>query len=521
VIACDGAGIPKDPGYFLEDSMLAISNLSKSFPGVRALTEMQLNVRAGEIHALVGENGAGKSTLTKIIAGVYRPDEGQIEFDGKTVHWSSAGDAKAAGIHVIYQEFVLFPQMTVAENIFLGHERRWKPGLVDHRQTRRDAVELLKRLGSAINPDNRVSDLSVADQQMVEIAKALVHKVKLLILDEPTAVISGKEVSLLFQRILALKAEGVAIIYISHRLEEIFEICDRVTVLKDGKFVACRDIGDVDRGSLVSLMVGRDMSELYPPKADMRRDRPVVLEVRDISVPDRVRKASIQLRAGEITTLAGMVGAGRSEVALGIFGGLPLSGGQIVVGGKTYKAMSPSRAIGEGIGLLTEDRKGQGLAMLLDVASNISAADLNSVSSRGMLDHRKEAAIARSEIAAYQIACRGPHNPVVNMSGGNQQKVLVSRWARTCKTVLILDEPTRGVDVGAKAEIYRIVRELAASGIAVLMISSELPEVVGMSDRVVVMREGVTVGELVGDDIDEEKIMQLATQKHLIEELAS
>jgi ribose transport system ATP-binding protein/rhamnose transport system ATP-binding protein/inositol transport system ATP-binding protein len=501
--------------------MLTISNISKSFPGVKALTEMQLNVRAGEIHALVGENGAGKSTLTKIIAGVYRPDEGQMEFDGEIVHWHSAGDAKTAGIHVIYQEFVLFPQLTVAENIFLGHERRRGFGLVDHRQTRKDAVEILRRLGVEIDPDSRVSDLSVADQQMVEIAKALVHKVKLLILDEPTAVISGKEVSLLFQRVRALKAEGVAVIYISHRLEEIFEICDRVTVLKDGKFVACLDVSEVDRGSLVSLMVGRNMAELYPPKADMRRDRPTVLEARNISVPGRVRGASITVRAGEVTTLAGMVGSGRSELALGIFGGLALSGGQIAIGGKTYSAMSPAKAIEEGIGLLTEDRKGQGLAMLLDVASNISAADLSSVSRKGLINQRKENEIARLEISAYQIACRGPSNPVFNMSGGNQQKVLVSRWARTCKKVLILDEPTRGVDVGAKAEIYRIVRGLAENGIAVLMISSELPEVVGMSDRVVVMREGVITGELVGDEINEGEIMQLATQENLIVELAS
>lgn len=500
--------------------MLTITNMSKSFPGVKALAEMQLNVHAGEIHALIGENGAGKSTLTKLIAGVYRPDEGQMEFDGEIVHWNSARDAKAAGIHVIYQEFVLFPQLSVAENIFLGHERSGKFGLLDHRQTRADALELLRRLGVEIDPDARVGDLSVADQQMVEIAKALVHKVRLLILDEPTAVISGKEVTLLFERLKALKAEGVAIIYISHRLEEIFEICDRVTVLKDGRFVTCRDVGEIDRGSLISLMVGRDMSELFPRKAALDDDAPVVLTARDISVPGRVTRASLSLRAGEVTTLAGMVGAGRSELALGIFGALPISSGRIDIGGMSFAKITPSEAIDAGIGLLTEDRKGQGLAMLLDVASNISAADLNSVSAWGIIDQSKEMNIARSEIASYQIACRGPRTAVINMSGGNQQKVLVSRWARTCKKVLILDEPTRGVDVGAKAEIYRIVRELAQSGIAILMISSELPEVIGMSDRVLVMREGRITGELTGGDIGEEKIMQLATQASSVEELA-
>lgn len=493
--------------------MLTLSNVSKSFPGVKALSGMQLDVRAGEIHALVGENGAGKSTLTKIIAGVYQPDEGQIEFDGEIAHWATPGAAKAAGIHVIYQEFVLFPHMTVAENIFIGHERRGAFGLVDHRQTRRDAVELLLRLGVDIDPDRRVVELSVADQQMVEIAKAMVHKVKLLILDEPTAVISGKEVELLFQRLQALRADGVGIIYISHRLEEIFEICDRVTVLKDGQFVASHPTAEVDRDRLVSLMVGRDMQELFPPKADPATIGEVVLEARGVVAAGRVRGASISLRAGEVTALAGMVGSGRTELALAIFGGLEMTEGEVVIGGQTFRKMTPAKAIAQGIGLLTEDRKGQGLAMLLDVASNITAADLDAVSRWGLVDRRQEDAIAWAEITAYQIACRGPQNPVVTMSGGNQQKVLVSRWARTCRKVLILDEPTRGVDVGAKAEIYRIMREMAAKGIAVLMISSELPEVIGMADRVVVMREGMVGGELSGDQISEERIMQVATQK--------
>jgi ABC-type sugar transport system ATPase subunit len=276
----------------------------------------------------------------------------------------------------------------------------------------------------------------------------------------------------------------------------------------------------MDRGSLISLMVGRDMSELFPPKAALNDDAPIVLTARDISVPGRVTRTSLTLRAGEVTTLAGMVGAGRSELALGIFGALPISSGRIDIGGMSFTKITPSEAIDAGIGLLTEDRKGQGLAMLLDVASNISAANLNSVSAWGIIDQSKEIDMARSEIASYQIACRGPRTAVINMSGGNQQKVLVSRWARTCKKVLILDEPTRGVDVGAKAEIYRIVRELAQSGIAILMISSELPEVIGMSDRVLVMREGRITGELTGGDIGEEKIMQLATQASSLEELA-
>jgi ribose transport system ATP-binding protein len=493
--------------------MLTISNVSKSFPGVKALSEVQLDVKAGEIHALVGENGAGKSTLTRIIAGVHQPDAGTIEFDGEIVHWASPAAAKAAGIHVIYQEFVLFPNLTVSENIFLGNERRGFLNGIDHSRTLQDAKDLLTRLGVDIDPDALVSELSVADQQMVEIAKALVHKVKLLILDEPTAVIAGHEVELLFGRLRALRDDGVAIIYISHRLEEIFDLCDRVTVFKDGQFVATEPVTNMTHDTLVSLMVGRDMSELFPPKAKLNETRPVVLSAKDISVKGRVHKASLELRAGEITALSGMVGAGRTELAMAIFGGIPMTGGGITIGGETLQRMNPALAIKKGIGLLTEDRKGQGLAMLTDVATNITASDLGSVSKSGWLDPRKERALAAAEIETYRIACRGPQGAVLTMSGGNQQKVLVARWARTSKTVIIMDEPTRGVDVGAKAEIYKIMRQLADRGLAVLMISSEMPEVIGLADRVYVMREGVITGQLEADEIDEQRIVQLATQK--------
>lgn len=492
--------------------MLSISKVSKSFPGVRALSKVQLEVKSGEIHALVGENGAGKSTLTRIIAGVHQPDEGTIEFDGEIVHWASPSAAKAAGIHVIYQEFVLFPNLTVAENIFLGHERRGFLNGIDHARTLQDAKDLLGRLGVTIDPDALVAELSVADQQMVEIAKALVHKVKLLILDEPTAVIAGHEVELLFGRLRALRDDGVAIVFISHRLEEIFDLCDRVTVFKDGQFVATEPVSAVTYDRLVSLMVGRDMTELFPPKAAAGEDRPVVLSARGISVAGRVHMASIELRAGEITALSGMVGAGRTELAMAVFGGIPMTSGEITVGGETLRRMSPSLAIRKGIGLLTEDRKGQGLAMLLDVAANITASDLDGISRSGWLDRGRERAIALSEIENYRIACRGPQGAVLTMSGGNQQKVLVARWARTSKKVIIMDEPTRGVDVGAKAEIYRIMRGLADKGLAVLMISSEMPEVLGLADRVYVMREGVITGRLDAGEIDEQRIVQLATQ---------
>jgi ABC-type sugar transport system ATPase subunit len=493
--------------------MLALSHVSKSFPGVRALHGVSLAVAAGEIHALVGENGAGKSTLTKIIAGVHQPDEGQIEFNGDILHWTSPGKAKRRGIHVIYQELVLFQNLSVAENIFIGYERRGFLGAVDHGRTVEDARELLAHLGVDLDPRRRVGELTVADQQMVEIAKAMVHNVRLLILDEPTSVISGRQVTLLFDRLRALRRDGVAIIYISHRLDEIFTLCDTVTVLKDGQLVGTRPVGEFDRDGLIAMMVGRDMAHLSPPKRPAMADRPEALRAESVSVPGRVRSASIVLHVGEIVGLAGLVGAGRTELALAIFGALPMSSGTLFIDGRRFGTMTPARAVALGIGLVTEDRKGQGLAMLLDVAANISASRLDEFTHAGLLDRAGERAVAAQQIGAYQIACRGPATPVATMSGGNQQKVVVARWARTCRKVLILDEPTRGVDVGAKQEIYRIIHELADAGIAILMISSELPEVVGLAERVVVMREGQITGELTGAAISEEAIMRLAAHE--------
>ncbi|MCQ8242208.1 sugar ABC transporter ATP-binding protein [Rhizosaccharibacter radicis] len=493
--------------------MLLVSGVSKSFPGVRALSDMQLEVREGEIHALVGENGAGKSTLTKIIAGVQPPDTGELRLDGKPVHWSGPAAAKAAGIHVIYQEFVLFPHLSVAENIFVGAMPRTRLGLLDHAAAERSAAALMARLGVSIDPRRPASELSVADQQMVEIAKALVERPKLLILDEPTAVIAGKEVEALFERLRRLRDEGVAIIYISHRLEEIFEICDRVTVVKDGQWVATTPVSEVTRDRLVSLMVGRDVAQLFPPRpAGLdAATAPVVLRAENVRVGHRVRGVSLELRGGLITGLAGMVGAGRSELAMALFGGLSMDGGSVTIGGATYTRMIPARAIALGMGFVTEDRKSEGLAMLQDVGANISAATLHDVTSGPFLDRARERTMAQADIAGYRIACRGPGNAVSTMSGGNQQKVLIARWAHTCSRVLILDEPTRGVDVGARTEIYRIMREIAARGVAILMISSELPEIVGMSDRLYVMREGVLTGLLERDGITEERVVDLAT----------
>jgi ABC-type sugar transport system ATPase subunit len=331
------------------------------------------------------------------------------------------------------------------------------------------------------------------------------------VLDEPTEVIAGREVTLLFDRLRRLRASGVSVIFISHHLEEVFAVCDRVTVLKDGELVGTHDVADVNRERLISMMVGRDLGDLFPPKRATAPAQQPVLRTEALSIAGRVRDVSIELRSGEIVALAGMVGAGRSELALGLFGALPISRGALHIEGRRFTSMSPAKAIKLGMGLVTEDRKSQGLAMFLDIAANITGPALTEVTKRFLIDKRLEAAIARREIDRYRIACRGPQTPVVTMSGGNQQKVIVARWARICRTVLILDEPTRGVDVGAKAEIYRIMRELADAGLAVLMISSELTEVIGMADRVIVMREGRITGELQGADATEESIMHLAT----------
>ena len=491
--------------------MIQLRGITKTFPGVKSLDGVEFEARAGEIHALLGENGAGKSTLIKTIAGAYIPDEGTIDFDGETRAWSSPKEAKEAGIHVIYQELLLFPELTTAENIYAGALPRTRLGLVDTRAMCRGAEDILARLGHAIDPGALVSELTVADQQMVEIAKALVGDTKLLILDEPTAVISGREAELLFERVRHLRDEGVCIIYISHRLEEIFAIADRVTVLKDGKYVGTREIGEIDRDGLVSMMVGRELADIYPAKASPPADARVVLSVDDLRAPPRVRRVSFELRAGEILGLAGLVGAGRSEVAHALFGSIKRAGGTVLLDGEPFDDPTPRAAIDRGMGFLTEDRKGEGLMMLLDMSANVTAPALSRVAGRGGLDRSAEIAAGRAEIERFRIAVPSPTAGVDKLSGGNQQKVLFGRWTRTCRKVLILDEPTRGVDVGAKVEIYDIVRKLADEGVGVLVISSELSEVVGLCNRVLVMREGVLTGEVEGEAISEEAIMRLAT----------
>ena len=493
--------------------MLSVTGISKSFPGVKSLQDVDFSVDAGEIHALVGENGAGKSTLIKIISGAYVPDQGTIELDGRKVAWTDPREAQSAGIHVIYQELALFPELTVAENVFINDQPINRLGIIDYGRMKQGADDALRRLGAKIDVRRRVKELTVADKQMVEIARAFVGAVKVLILDEPTAVVSGREVDLLFDRLIALRVSGVAIIYISHRLEEIFRIADRVTVLKDGLKVATRATAEVNRDQLISLMVGRALSDVFPPRPAIPRAAPVLLRAEGISVGTRVKNASLVLRSGEIVGLAGLVGSGRTELAQAIFGGLPIDAGKIEIDGKSLTTISPRHSIEAGVGLLTEDRKGEGLLMHLSVAANIVAPRLSEVASGSFINLRAENKIGAQEIARFAIAAPGPQAAVSGLSGGSQQKVLFSRWVRACRRVLLLDEPTRGIDVGAKVEIYRIIRQLADGGFAILMISSELLEIVGMCDRTLVMCEGSIAGELAGAAITEEAIMALALPK--------
>jgi len=492
------------------EPLIELRQIEKFYPGVKPLDKVDFTVLPGEIHALLGENGAGKSTLTHVIGGSVSPDSGSIVYLGRPTIWRSPRQAREAGIVVIHQELTLFPELTVAENILAAHQPRNALGLISRSKGEKKATEILRQLGVDIPASARVEELPLADQQMVEIAKALTGKPRLLILDEPTAVISGRAVDLLFKTMRRLREEGLGIVYISHRLEEIFEIADRVTVLKDGQLVGTRSVSAITRDEMIGMMVGRRLEQIYPPRRGPHVTTPVVLDVSHLCAGRRVRDVSFKIHAGEVLGVAGMVGSGRSEVAEAIFGVRALEGGSITIDGKPVSAAGVATAIGNGIGLLTEDRKGTGLFQSLSVAANIVAPTLDDIAPRGVLDPKREISIATKQIETYSVATPSWDTKIGYLSGGNQQKVLFSRWARVANRLLILDEPTRGVDIGAKVEIYRIIRELADRGIAVLMISSELQEVVGLSDRVVVMAQGYVAGEVVGDDITEESIMKLA-----------
>lgn len=497
--------ISNDAGPVLE-----MRGIAKAYPGVVALHSVDFSVRPGEVHALIGENGAGKSTLMKILAGADTKDSGQIFIDGKESHIDTPQEAMRLGVSIIYQEFNLVPYMNAAENIFLGREpASVVPGLIDFGRMYSDAEKIIDELGVALDVRTPMNHLSVAQQQMVEIAKATSRKSRIIAMDEPSATLTDHELENLFGLIRRLKAEGVSIIYISHRLEEIFEIADRVTVLRDGELVATKDIAETNRADIIRMMVGRELSDSIPKIAAEARD--VALEVRNLNRAGVLHDINFQVRSGEILGIAGLVGAGRTEVARAIFGADPIDSGQIIMNGKPVTIHSPRRAISLGVGLVSEDRKALGLVLGMAVRENISLANLGVLSRLGFIKRRKEREIAESYVKDVLIKTPSIEQAVQNLSGGNQQKVVLAKWLFTKSKVLIFDEPTRGIDVGAKTEIYQLMNRLAAQGVAIIMISSELPEVIGMSDRILVMHDGRIAGELSGKDATQERIMGLAT----------
>jgi ribose transport system ATP-binding protein len=492
--------------------ILQMEHVSKTFPGVKALQDVQLTVYPGEVHALMGENGAGKSTLMKILSGAYTPDAGaEIRIEGQPVHITGPLSAKAHGIAIIYQELALSPNLTVAENIYLGREAHRGPS-IDRAGMAAGCSEVLQSLGATFGPRTTVGDLSIAEQQMVEVARAVHQRSRILVMDEPTTTLSNRETERLFQVIRRLKAEGLAIIYISHRMAEVYELAERVSVLRDGTYVGTLDRHEVAPESIVRMMVGRDLSSFYKKEHRPSAARAPVLEVSNLGDNGRVRRCSLTLNAGEVLGLAGLVGAGRTELARLIYGAERHTAGTIKLLGQPVRFQTPGEAIDAGVVYLTEDRKAQGLFLDMSVGGNINLGVIGrDAKALGWLDRARGRARSLAAIKALNIRVPGPQIPVGALSGGNQQKVLLSRLLETEPKVLILDEPTRGVDIGAKSEIYRIIDDLAQQGAAVLVISSDLPEIVGIADRVVVMREGVTTGEVAGHDITEESIMALAT----------
>ncbi|WP_329258849.1 sugar ABC transporter ATP-binding protein [Actinoallomurus sp. NBC_01490] len=490
-------------------AILALDNVGKSFGAVQALRGVSLDLRGGEIHALAGENGAGKSTLVKTLAGVYRPDQGRVLLDGRPVEFHGPGDAQQAGVAVIYQEPTLFPDLSVAENIFMGRQPRAGFGRIDRRRLRAETAKLFERLGVVLDPDRPARGLSIADQQIVEIAKAISREARVLIMDEPTAALSGNEVARLFTVSRTLQGQGCALLFISHRLEEIFELCQRVTTLRDGRYVSTEMVDDLTPDELVQRMVGRELDTLYPKQEATLGDP--VLEVSRLTREGVFTDVSFEVCAGEIVALAGLVGAGRSEVARAIFGVDRYDAGTVMVGEVRLPGGSPTAAMAAGIALVPEDRRQQGLVMDGSIERNIGLTTLRSLR-RGPVISRK---VERDRAADWAIRLRLKYarlsDAVGVLSGGNQQKVVLAKWLSTEPSVLIIDEPTRGIDVGTKAEVHRLLSELAGQGLAVLMISSDLPEVLGMADRVLVMHEGRLAAEIPRDEASEESVMAAAT----------
>jgi ABC-type sugar transport system ATPase subunit len=491
--------------------LLEVQGVRKAFPGVLALDNVSFRLKRGHVHALMGENGAGKSTLMKIIAGVYTPDTGSFKLKGQEIKLNSPLDALQYGIAMIHQELNLMNFMTVAENIWIRREPLNGLGLVRHDEMRRRTKDLFERLDIPLDPETEIRDLSVANRQMVEIAKAVSYDSDILIMDEPTSALTEREVEHLFRIIRTLKAEGKGIIYITHKMNELFEIADEVSVFRDGRFVGEHPAADVTRDDIIRLMVGREITQMFPKQTVPIGD--VALSVRDLGLEGRFRGVSFDLRKGEILGFAGLVGSGRSNVAETLFGVSPATSGTIAIEGKEIAIKNPGIAMDAGMAFLTEDRKETGLFLLLDIMSNMQMALLRrGFDTAGFVKERAIERLCLQQKQRLRVRTPDLEEPVINLSGGNQQKVLIARWLMLKPKILILDEPTRGIDVGAKAEIHKLITELAGQGVAVMMISSELPEVLGMSDRILVMHEGRMTGIIDRKDANQVRIMELASQ---------
>ena len=498
----------------MADNILEMRGVSKKFPGVLALDDVSFSVKSGGIvHALMGENGAGKSTLMKCLFGIYRMDSGTIVVDDRECHFNSAADAMAAGVSMIHQELSNVAERSVAQNLWLGREPLNKFHLIDHKKMRSDTITLLEGLNYHFDPGERMSTLSISQQQGCEIARAVSYNASIVVMDEPTSSLTENEVSHLFEIIRDLKSRGVAIIYISHKMEEIFKIADDVTVMRDGKVVGTYPVQELNGDKLISLMVGRDLTHRFPPVESTIGE--VCLEVKNLSAanPRSFKNISFQLHKGEILGLGGLVGAQRTELVEAIFGIRQVSGGEILVNGETIKKIRPKNAIDAGIGLVTEDRRNSGIFPLLNITTNTSIASLDKYKTKiGLLNHKVLAQVASAQNTQLKTKTPSMNTLIQNLSGGNQQKVILSRWLMTLPDILIMDEPTRGIDVGAKYEIYMIMADLVKQGKAIIMVSSEMPELIGMSHRVLVLCAGQLTGTLEKADITQETIMRCATQ---------
>ncbi|WP_405825167.1 sugar ABC transporter ATP-binding protein [Streptomyces sp. NBC_00838] len=493
--------------------MLSVTGLTKTFPGARALDGVDFAALPGEVHALIGENGAGKSTLIKVLTGVYQPDEGEIVHAGAPVRFQTPLEAQHAGISTIYQEVNLVPLMSVARNLFLGREPRNRFGLIDFRRMHGEADEALRSLGLRVDVRRPLRTLGVGAQQMVALARAVSVDARVVIMDEPTSSLEPREVRTLFGVIRMLKERDIAVVYVSHRLDELYEVCDKVTVLRDGKLVHTGPIAELDRLRLVSLMLGREMGEVSDEgvtkfTGDHHAGGEPVLSAAELTVRHTLHQVSVEVRPGEVVGLGGLLGSGRSETAKAIAGALPPDSGKVVVAGSPVRTGSTPAAIRAGISLLPEDRKAEGIVPGLSVRENIALAALPGLSRFGLVDDSKVDAVVDTFMKRLRIKASGPHQKVGELSGGNQQKVLLARWLAMQPKVLLLDEPTRGIDVGAKAEVQGLIDELADEGLGVLLISSDMEELIEGSDRVVVLKDGAVVAELTGDDVTEGRLLQ-------------